>query len=326
MRRSELVLVIALVIVSSILLVITGLGVGYATQYNGFFRAFGKAVNNDIFCDEEEGDCRLTTTDDLEEPTVTAEFSRETARYCADLVARVELLFYKKNKKTALEMPKGLEDCRELKFKDKIIGFLAFSKRTKVAWIAFRGTANESEWSEDFNFSQMNVDLVFDDNEDQNTFRLRTGEVLACHQGFLNVYRSFGKELQDAVRALEPKSIVICGHSLGASLATLAKLRLSEEHADVHLYAFASPRVCDRIPRQLSEKFFRINNTEDVVPHIPLSVMPNLRKNEKPYIYTHGGTSYEFTENRVSLSNNHQLPAYVSGLESGSIRACSGKQ
>ena len=203
-------------------------------------------------------------------------------------------------------------------FRNKIIGYIASSAISKIVWVAFRGTANEAEWRQDFNFSQVYLELS--DTENQRTFKLKTGETLACHKGFLNVFNEFKDKLISSIKNLNPTKVVISGHSLGASLATLASLELAYQY-QVYTYAFASPRVCDSIP-PVTSAFWRINNTADVIPDVPLSVMPNLQDKDNPYFYTHGGTAMDFTDNRKSLTNNHLLPVYINAIEKTTIRKC----
>ena len=281
-------------------------------KYKGVMDAVSSVIQNELFCRPQEGPCKLMVVDTLPQPLCLSDvFDYETARYCADLVARVSLLFYKKQGLPNLTMPPDLFVRRQLFFNSEIIGFVASSSRSDIVWIAFRGTAVEGEWRQDFNFSQVSLDWNY---KNQDKFQLWTGETLSCHVGFLNVFDQFKEDLVNAVVDLCPGTVVVTGHSLGASLATLASLRLSQFDFPVYNYAFGSPRICDSIPPVLNG-YWRINNTSDVIPHIPLSVMPRVEATSRPYLYQHGGEAVEFTENRLSLSNNHLMPVYIAALE-----------
>lgn len=318
MGKTTIALTATVVVLGVTILFIIILVVIYSIRYRKLVAALSVAIDNDIFCEIQEGVCRLEIDEELVEPTtVDGIFRYDVSRYCADIIARVELLFYKKNGLTKLHMPRQLELDTTLFFKNKIIGFVAKSRDTGSIWIAFRGTANESEWRQDFNFSQ--VDITLSDTENQNNFALRNGEVLSCHSGFLNVFNEFKECMLESLRRLNPEKIIVTGHSLGASLATLASLELASQYENVYTYAFASPRVCDRIP-PITSAFFRLSNTEDVVTTIPLSVMPNTFDKNRPYIYTHGGTSMEFTDNRKSLTNNHLLVGYINAIDKRKIK------
>ena len=318
---------LALICISGVLgttvLIIFIVYVIFFTRYKKFVRAVSVAINNEQFCISQEGPCHLQVNDDLIQPvTIDTVFSYDVARYAADLVARVELLFYKKNGLVSLQMPSSLENKTTLYFKNKIIGYIAYSDVSNVAWVVFRGTANEAEWREDFNFSQ--VDLTLPSGDNQTDFQLKTGDTIACHKGFIDVFNEFKQDMVNAIEDLKPGQIVVTGHSLGAALATLASLELSSMY-DVYTYCFASPRVCDDIPSNNSS-FWRMNNTADIIPSVPLSVMPNIKEKNSPYFYTHGGISMEFTDNRKSLTNNHLLPVYINALEQYSLRQCSSTE
>lgn len=281
-------------------------------KYKTVMDAVGSVLHNEIFCRPQEGPCELMVVDELFQPVkVSKVFDYDTARFCADLVARVSLLFYKKRGLPGLKMPPDLFVRRQLYFNDEIIGFVASSSRSDIVWIAFRGTAVEEEWRQDFNFSQVSLDWS---HENQEKFQLWTGETLSCHVGFLNVFEQFKLDLVSVVGELCPGSVVVTGHSLGASLATLAAMRLSQFDFPVYNYSFGSPRICDCIPPVL-DGYWRINNTSDVIPHIPLSVMPRIHSPLQPYLYQHGGTAVEFSENRRSLGHNHLMPVYIHALD-----------
>ena len=99
--------------------------------------------------------------------------------------------------------------------------------------------------------------------------------------GFCSVYAtlrcsSTGGDVLSLVRQAAPgTTVTICGHSLGAAVATLLALdvAVAAPTIDLTLYTFASPRVGDaafaafcnsRIPVH-----FRVANRPDIVPHLP---------------------------------------------------------
>jgi hypothetical protein len=304
-------------VLGTVILIVIIICVVYSLRYTKIMNSVSIAVDNNLFCTNQEGPCQLKVSDRLIQPLlIDTLFNYEVSRYCADLVARVELLFYHTNGLKALEMPPQLKQETILYFKDTIIGYIASSELSPIVWISFRGTANESEWRQDFDFNQ--VDLQLSNVDNQTRFELKNGQTLSCHQGFLNVFNEFKVSMVQSVENIGPKQIVISGHSLGASLATLASLELSKSY-EVFTYVFGSPRVCDYIP-PIINAFWRVNNTTDVITDIPLSVMPNIADKNKPYFYTHGGKSMEFTDNRQSLTNNHLLPVYINAIEKYTLK------
>ena len=285
MDESRLSLIVTVSVLCAILVAFIVVITLYALRYNNLFAAFRVVIDNDRFCQPQEGECRLSVDDTLVQPTtVTDTFDYDTARYCADLIARIGLLYYDKNGVETLEMPPGLTNVKTLHFKDKSIGFVAKSPLSDIVWVAFRGTATESEWRHDFNFSQVDVELSTSADE-QMKFTVND-ESLQCHEGFLEVFNDFKSELLTAV-GTGGAVVVVTGHSLGAALATLASLELSSHGHSVYTYVFGSPRVCEYIPTQNTmQGYWRVNNTTDIIPTIPLSVMPNMKQHDQPYIYT----------------------------------------
>ena len=252
---------------AAILLTILVLWISHAIYYQQTTKAVNVALDNNIFC---ENDCPLIIDDNIPLPPLTQNFSYPLAILCADLVARVELPF------RTIDRPVSDDIINPTLFGKKI-GILEYDNqiigvvwaKDDIAFVSFRGTSTEKEWSKDFKFMQREVDHNNDgkgENESSRTFN-----DLQCHSGFLSVYESFSAHL---IKLTKPySSIVFCGHSLGSALATLSSLDLSQS---IYLYVFGTPRVCEYIPNKSNIKaFFRINNTCDVVQQVPLSVMWN---------------------------------------------------
>mgnify|MGYP000046897829 FL=1 len=82
------------------------------------------------------------------------------------------------------------------------------------------------------------------------------------------------------------KQLVICGHSLGAAMATLFASRMHLLGIDLQLYTYGSPRVGCRVwAKQFKTiKAYRFQNTNDIVCTVP------------PFgYYTHIGQLYYLT-------------------------------
>jgi hypothetical protein len=136
--------------------------------------------------------------------------------------------------------------------------------------------------------------------------------------------------------------IFVTGHSLGAGLATLAALHISEIakkkkiNASINLYTFASPRVGDEIFATHFNDIpycYRVINSEDLIQAVPLpttqvvdlaifdSMKPDKQKrvrlvrdilkkitsgqNEKHY--QHVGVPVTFTKQTGTVAGNHNL-------------------
>lgn len=272
-----------------------------------FSGAIGYSVENSIYCVKDEGPCRLQSIDTLTIPQITTDtFSYAIARYAADLVARVELLFRHNHKSTDLQMPPNMINLKTLYYNGNIIGFVGQDSENTI-WIVFRGTSTSQEWKQDFKFSQ---EIFTENHATQKVFSKQL-----CHKGFVEIYDSLKTDIMSVIPEKQT-NIIITGHSLGAGLATLTTLDLDNIHS-THTYVFGSPRTCDFL--EPKNPFYRINNTTDPIPDMPLSVMWNIRDKTNVFFYQHGGTNVEFTQNRFSLENNHLLPVYIHAIESKSL-------
>jgi hypothetical protein len=86
------------------------------------------------------------------------------------------------------------------------------------------------------------------------------------------------------------------------------------------LYSFASPRVGDVKFARNFEKIecYRIANSEDIVPKIPLPSLLLSPKKLAKLNYQHIGIPIYFTLQKGNIADNHILPAYFQSVESKS--------
>jgi hypothetical protein len=145
------------------------------------------------------------------------------------------------------------------------------------------------------------------------------------HSGFLNMYNQFSVKLVETLERLpvSVNKLIISGHSLGASLATLTLADSSipaRFHENTICYAIASPRVGDdsfTLSLGIAGRvLFRLVNIGDIVNEIPLSVTPNKDNPKHPYLYSHSGTIINFQTQRESLVQNHLLSVYIDYIKS----------
>lgn len=137
------------------------------------------------------------------------------------------------------------------------------------------------------------------------------------HDGFYGIYASMSPAVRVEVDQIAGTSrqFFFTGHSMGSALSTLAvpdvmaNSALASSSASIVHYNFASPRVGDetfaaaldalaRIPT------YRIVNTEDLVPDVPLAVTSDV---VDTYYYKHVGTPVDFTAQYRSIGNNHSM-------------------
>jgi hypothetical protein len=190
-------------------------------------------------------------------------------------------------------------------------------------WVAFRGTQTKAEWEIDFD-----TDLV------PLSATAPTATDVLVHNGFLQATNELAPQvlslLKPLVQAAPPTHVFVCGHSLGASLAILTSLFLVQHGVqNVHTYVFAPPRVgsdaftklfLSLIPSQLKE-FHALANVADIVPQLPLSVMPNLNNPKEPFLYAQFPLLM-FQDNWGSWIHNHIMPVYVANVANVSPVPC----
>lgn len=200
----------------------------------------------------------------------------------------------------------------------------------KAIFLAYRGTETSAEWLNNIDFFQTKIGF-------KNTER--TGLV---SKGFWDIYTKAGIEgkppvqdqARDAVGQLlkkDPtlKKIIIVGHSLGAAIATLTTVDLALYFPECTIvnYTFGCPRVGDQTftesLRSLNTAeepdrvtLWRVANSSDLVPQLPLAVMPTgiLYEHVAARVNLDNISSIGFVENHGSYSKNHALDTYYKGM------------
>jgi triacylglycerol lipase len=152
-----------------------------------------------------------------------------------------------------------------------------------IVLVSFRGTEQDaySDWMTD-----LNAELV-------------PGPMKGyVHGGFYDALSQVWMHIDKAVKRFDrrqSKSLWVTGHSLGASLATLAVARWLERGREVSgLYTFGQPRTGDsdfarNFNFDFKSKAFRFVNNKDLVTRIP----------PRAFGYSHLGTFKYFTESGV---------------------------
>jgi len=134
-----------------------------------------------------------------------------------------------------------------------------------VLIVAHRGTQITSlgDWRSDF---------------DLRIGHTRCGKLkLSGHAGFLRAWQAVWPWLWLRVKELNPATVYVTGHSLGAPQAVLTALALTREGFPVRgCYTFGSPRCFTHgsagvVNRNLLNHF-RVTNGNDIVPRVPLPI------------------------------------------------------
>jgi hypothetical protein len=257
---------------------------------------------------------------------------------------------------------------------DQLFGFVARSQTNpNEIFVVFRGTREPAEWIDNLRA----VPHKFLDNggfddlgevrngfnriySEKNDVKSQISEFFSRFN-LLNFRQRSNQTIEDNdTRKLTPQEtitllfherddllaansqIFITGHSLGAGLATLAALHISEIakkkkiNASINLYTFASPRVGDET---FAEHFkdlpfsYRVINSEDLIQSVPLpttqvidpATLNGMKSAEKQRVdfvreflkkitggqnekhYQHVGIPITFTKQTGTVGGNHNL-------------------
>ena len=191
-----------------------------------------------------------------------------------------------------LPMPPGYNIAIPLVSDIKTVGYFFYSTTKKTGLISFTGTFFFGQWEIDFQSYQIPAVKL-------NHYE----KGINVHAGFYELYISIRGQLLDAMKRFAPTKVFISGHSLGGALATICGYDLQSYSPKI--YTFAAPRSGNLKFSEsdyLKHNTFRVFNTEDVVPDIPLAVFGK-------YLYQHVGTNVPFTDNLGTLAKNH-IDAY----------------
>ena len=179
-------------------------------------------------------------------------------------------------------------------------------------YILFRGTLFDYEWKHDFDFVQTQVQVG-----------LKQGLV---HKGFQKMYLSYQPYIKKTLSQLQPTEVWVAGHSLGAALSLLTAYDLApllaSVNGKVNCFTFAPPKLGDLSFVSAFNSLTNIAlvqyvNEADLVPLIPLSVMPNTWLPTNPLFYEHiqQHSMNLFHVNHKSWQNNHSLVLHMAVVD-----------
>lgn len=186
-----------------------------------------------------------------------------------------------------------------------------------VIFIAVRGTKTAAEWSDDFRYDQVAPTFP--------TCSGTTGEGSVnvgalVHGGIYNEYQNKLLPKVHTIGAMNPKTIFIAGHSLGAIMAFFFAADLSMYTKDIHVYGIASPRIGNRAfancIAQTITKTVTIANAADPFISIPWIHMPNFGSPVNVYEFSHVHPVFVFDSPTSDVMSAHQLPTYYNAVSS----------
>ncbi|MBQ7337165.1 MAG: lipase family protein [Clostridia bacterium] len=135
-------------------------------------------------------------------------------------------------------------------------------------YLFFEGSDGENDWRRNLNFPAV-------------PYKRMTSPVWYAHRGFLSVWKELEDVLAPAIADGGVKSITIVGYSHGAAVAMLcheyAWFHRPDLRQQLQGYGFGCPRVFwgARTPSLLQrwERFTVVHNIDDVVSHLPPSIL-----------------------------------------------------
>lgn len=148
--------------------------------------------------------------------------------------------------------------------KTDLQGYIGILPTTKSIYVVIRGSSSVMNWLDDFE-----VRLV-----PYETFPECDCNV---HNGFYKSALGVVDKMLTSVKALRLQypgySVVVTGHSYGASCGQLLAMELVKAGINVKLYDYGQPRVGDAkyaafVNSKITE-YYRTTHNKDIVPHVP---------------------------------------------------------
>ena len=148
--------------------------------------------------------------------------------------------------------------------KTDLQGYIGTLASTKTIYVVFRGSSSTMNWLDDFEVRHVPY----------TTYPECDCKV---HHGFYRSALGVSNKTAEVVKSLQKNypgySVVVTGHSYGASCAQLIAMEMERKGIHVKLYDYGQPRVGDKkyaafVGKVLSE-YYRTTHNKDLVPHMP---------------------------------------------------------
>jgi len=109
------------------------------------------------------------------------------------------------------------------------------------------------------------------------------------HSGFRGELDKLWSHIELMADEYNDKKLYICGHSLGAAMATICTSRIEEFRAVEGLYTYGSPRAGTRsFVKGIKTAHWRFVNNNDIVTTVPLALMGYKHHGNLVYINHYG--------------------------------------
>jgi len=184
----------------------------------------------------------------------------------------------------------------------------AVGVKAQTLFIAIRGTSLPREWDTNLRFHSRPIAI--------------NGQDFGyAHDGFTDTYESMIGDIDGDIDACQGTNnvdhVVVCGHSLGAAVATLVFADLSTSSIfsaskpSFSCYLYGAPRVGDDRFKSAVEsddrQIIRFENIDDPVICVPPEQVG-------PFRFSHAGNAVELNADMGNPASNHLMPAYLAGV------------
>jgi hypothetical protein len=164
-------------------------------------------------------------------------------------------------------------------------GYIGIIPNMKSIYVVIRGSDSIRNWIDDFEIIQMPYITYQECN-------------CSVHTGFYKSALSIRNKTIDTVKKLQKQfplySVVLTGHSYGASVIQLLGMELEKENIRVKIYNYGQPRIGDQkyadFLNKIITEYWRTTHNKDIVPHLP-------PKQILSYNYSHSCTEIFEDEN-----------------------------
>ena len=148
--------------------------------------------------------------------------------------------------------------------KTDLQGYIGYLKSKKSIYVALRGSSSALNWLDD-----VEIRLV-----DYTTWPTCGCKV---HRGFYKSAQGVTNKTIEIVNILKKRfptySVVMTGHSYGASTVQLLSMELEKSGINVEIYNYGQPRVGDAkyagFVNTVISEYWRFTHNKDMVPHVP---------------------------------------------------------
>ena len=148
--------------------------------------------------------------------------------------------------------------------KTDLQGYIGVLPSTKSIYVVIRGSSSKMNWLDDFEVRKV----------DYTTYPECDCKV---HNGFYRSALGVGNQtiydVKNLLKSYPTYSVVVTGHSYGASCGQLLAMELERNGVKTKLYDYGQPRVGDTkyatFVNSIISEYFRTTHNKDTVPHVP---------------------------------------------------------